>query len=107
MARAAHHAGTYHVNARRVRDAANADPHAICWHCGQTLAQHPLGSNGQPQKWTAAHTHQGALNPPAWLDVRHRPPLGQSWLAPGASGCNYADGRASQDVQWQATTRKW
>jgi hypothetical protein len=77
MAKPAHRTGGYHVAARRVRDAANANPATRCWRCGRTLAQHPNHRNGKPPKWTAGHVVDG--------EVAGR-------LLPEASTCNYQAG---------------
>jgi hypothetical protein len=47
----AHYKGTYHVDSRRVRDQANANPYTRCWRCGN------LAIPGDP--WQAGHTHDG------------------------------------------------
>ena len=104
VGKAPHHAGNYHVQAQRVRDAANADPYAICWRDGLTLAQHPPHADGSRPTWTAGHTIMGAANSQAWLNVRQRPPVG-AWLAPDASVCNYADNGTHR--KRQGTTRDW
>ena len=60
----AHHRGTYHVDSRRVRAAANANPGTTCWRCGRTLAEHPPHRNGAPAHWTAGHIIDGDLAGP-------------------------------------------
>lgn len=98
MVRAAHHAGTFHVDARRVRTAANRHPGQLCWRCGRTLGQHPPHRDGKPARWTAGHTRTGVPHVRIWLHP-DQPPA--HWLAaapalaPEASTCNYADGGAS------------
>ena len=91
MAKAPHHAGDYRAQARKVRDAANAHPLAICWRDGLTLVQHPAHADGSRPTWTAGHTVDGAAGSPAWTDVTRRPPPGP-WLAPEASTCNTRNG---------------
>ena len=70
-----HYRGTYHVQARHVRQAAYANPATRCWRCGATLAEiqtiHPQA------KWTAGHLIDTTPNSP---------------LAPECSPCNYSNG---------------
>lgn len=73
----AHYAGSYHVQARKVREAAKADPFTRCWRCGKTLAQHPRHKTGRLPHWTAGHVISGMPGGP---------------LAPEASTCNYTAG---------------
>lgn len=102
MVKAPHHSGDYHVKARQVRNAANADPLAICWRDGLTLDEHPSHPDGTRPKWTAGHTIMGAARSRPWLNVRQAPPPG-AWLAPDASVCNYADNGNTR----QGTTKAW
>ena len=73
----AHYRGTYHVEARQVREAAYANPSTRCWRCGLTLAEHPRHKTGRPAHWTAGHLVDGQPGGP---------------LLPEASTCNYAAG---------------
>ena len=77
-----HHAGGYHVQARQVRDAANANPDTRCWRCGLTLAEHRPHRNGKPATWTAGHVIDGQVG---------------GVLLPEASTCNAKAGRAMQN----------
>ena len=89
----AHYRGSYHVRARNIRAAANANPNTRCWRCGRTLAQHPPHHNGNPAKWTAGHLRDGDPTSP---------------LAPEASTCNYSAG--AQRINGTANvepTRRW
>ncbi len=76
-AKAAHHRGTYHVDSRRVRDAANSDPLTKCWRCGLTIDEHQPHRNGKPARWQAGHLIDGDPASP---------------LAPEASTCNGSAG---------------
>lgn len=58
----AHYRGTYHVRARRVRDAANADPETRCWRCGD------LARPGDP--WQAGHVRDA--DPSSPLKAEHQ-----------------------------------
>lgn len=49
----AHHRGSYQVQAKRVRDRANADPTTLCWRCGQPARR------GDP--WQAGHVVDGSV----------------------------------------------
>lgn len=69
--------GSYHVDSRRVREAAYADPTTRCWRCGATLAMHAPHRNGKPARWTAGH-------------LRDSDPM--SPLLPEASTCNKSAG---------------
>lgn len=77
MAKAAHHRGTYHVRAAKVRAAAYADPFTRCWRCGLTLRairiRHPRA------RWTAGHVIAGQVD---------------GELRPECSPCNYGHGAA-------------
>lgn len=90
--KAPHHRGGYHVNARRVRQMANANPDTRCWRCGLTLAQHPPHKNGTPAKWTAGHVVDGQVGGP---------------LAPEASTCNYSAGATAGNQRRGGTDLTW
>ena len=77
----AHHRGTYHVDSRRVRAAANANPGTTCWRCGRTLAEHPPHHTGKPATWHAGHVNDGEIN---------------GTLRAEASTCNIAAGNAAR-----------
>ena len=57
-----HHSGTYHVQSKRVRDAAYRDPGTRCWRCRLTLDQCKPHRNGKPARWTAGHLIDGQVN---------------------------------------------
>lgn len=98
MAGQAHHRDPRFTKASRlVKAAAYRDPHAICWRCGLTLAQHPPHVDGKPQRWHGGHTIDGELGPP-WLDVRRRPPVGFAFIAPEASRCNVVAGNEARHL---------
>ena len=89
--RAKHHGERrYVVESKRVREAANADPLAVCWRCGLTLDAHRTRT-GRPDVWQAGHTRQGSTTWQPWLSVRRVPPAG-NFLAPEARSCNASDG---------------
>lgn len=69
--------GSYHVQSKRVRDAAYGDPSTRCWRCRLTLAEHEPHKNGKPATWTAGHL----------IDSDPRSPL-----LPEASTCNKSAG---------------
>lgn len=47
-----HYRGGYQAQAKRVRQAAYANPATRCWVCNRTLAEHA-------RKWTAGHVIDG------------------------------------------------
>lgn len=71
----AHYRGSYHVQSKRLRDNANANPDTRCWRCRLTLAeirkQHPKA------RWTAGHILDGVPDSP---------------IAAECSPCNYGAG---------------
>ena len=106
MANQADHRDLLGIKIRRaVRRAASCTPHAICWRCGRTLAQHEPHRNGKPAEWQGGHTIDG-VNGPAWFDVTRRPPKGLALIAPEASTCNTSAGartrwtRAGTGYDW-------
>ena len=54
-----HYTGGYAVRAKRVRDAAYADPATVCWRCGRTLAEEQARHPGRRVRWQAGHTVDG------------------------------------------------
>ena len=54
----AHHRGTYHVDSRKVREAANRNPNTRCWRCGLTLDQ-ARTKWGPHVHWQAGHVRTG------------------------------------------------
>lgn len=58
LAKAPHHRGTFHVEGRKVRAAANADPTSRCWRCRLTLAQ-ARARWGAHVHWQAGHLRTG------------------------------------------------
>jgi len=96
MAGAAHHRDRRFVQrARLVKLAAYANPRAICWRCGRTLAQH---DDRPSRKWSGGHTIDRVLGP-AWLDVERRPPAGRPWIAPEVLGeCNVTAGNNARHL---------
>ena len=81
--KAPHHAGTYHVQSRKVRAAANANPDTRCWRCRRTLTEHPWTKTGKLPKWTAGHVEDADGNL-----------TGE--LAPEADVCNFTEGARKQ-----------
>ena len=65
--------------AKKVREAAYANPHTRCQRCGRTLQQHEPHLNGKPVTW-----HAGHINPDS------------DELGPEASTCNVTAGARSQ-----------
>jgi hypothetical protein len=57
----------YKARARALRDAAYADPRAVCWPCGRTLQEGPRYRNGRPSKWHADHVLAGDPRSPLRL----------------------------------------
>ena len=95
MSKPPHYRGSYHVEARKVRQRAAADPTTECWRCGRTLDQHPAHRNGAPPRWTAGHLLDGVPGSP---------------LAPEASTCNYSAGAklgANRRHRGQRTELTW
>ena len=70
-----HHSFGYAVQARRVRDAANANALTRCWRCGRTLAE--VRQSKPKARWTAGHIVDGQV--------------GGALLAE-CSPCNYGSG---------------
>ena len=104
---APHYGGNYQAQRRKLLAAARADPLAICWRDGLTLAQHPPHHDGTRPTWTAGHTVDGVAGSPAWLDVRRKPPLG-AWLAAEASTCNTSNGaRRTNRHRANPQSRQW
>jgi len=102
MANQRHHADPAFTRASRiVRLLANANPRAICWRCGRTLAEH---DDRPSRKWSGGHTLDG-INGPPWTNVERRPPAGQAWIAAEVFGeCNVTAGnlarQADSDCQY-------
>ena len=65
MTKPAHYRGSFHVQSRRIRQAAYADPLTRCWRCGLMRHQWPTHKNGKPAWWEAGHIVAG--NPAAGL----------------------------------------
>jgi hypothetical protein len=79
-----HYTGSYQVRARRVREAAAADPTTRCWRCGKTLAEARRLWPDRDVVWHAGHMVDGNSAMP---------------LAPEHSVCNLSAGA-------QVTNRK-
>ena len=79
----AHYRGSYHVRARRVREAANADPETRCWRCGEQARE--------DDPWQAGHLRDG--DPTSPLAAEHR-------------SCNASAG-ARRLVDGFRTSRRW
>ena len=59
-----HYRGGYQTRAKRVREAAYADPGSRCWRCGRTLAEEQArvdagGGRRRRVRWQAGHTVDG------------------------------------------------
>ncbi len=86
-----HYTGSYDARAKRVRDAANADPTTRCWRCGLTLAE--KRKTDPDVTWHAGHTVDGNSQHP---------------LAPEHSTCNTsAGGRLGAKTRWLNPSRRW
>ena len=95
MANQRHHRDPRYTRAARlVRAAANANPFAICWRCGRRLHEHEPRPT---RRWSGGHTIDGTYGPP-WLDVEHRPPAGQAWIAPEVLHCNIVAGNNARHL---------
>lgn len=89
----AHYQGSYHVQARRVRQHAYANPNTRCWRCTLTLAE--IRKTKPRAKWTAGHLVDGQAGGP---------------LAPECSPCNYANGARTGNRRRRRTlnvSREW
>ena len=86
-----HRTARYQRWAPTLTRAAARNPRAVCAICGRTAGMHPLGANGKPQVWHAAHTIDGSHTWQPWLDNERVPPPGD-WLAAALSRCNCSDG---------------
>lgn len=72
----AHYRGTYHVDSRRVREAAKRNPETRCWRCGLTIDQ--VRQRVNPRAiWTSGHVNDGETGGP---------------MLPECSPCNYGNG---------------
>jgi len=98
-----HHSGHYQTLAKRVVNAARANPNAVCWRDGLPLDHHQPHHNGKPATWTAGHTVDGNNAATPWYNVTQRPPLPGNWLAPEASTCNYSHGNNKTNPN----SRRW
>ena len=92
MAKPPHHSGTYHVQARRIREQANANPDTRCWRCGKTMAE--IRATKPQAKWTAGHLIAGQANGP---------------MLPECSPCNYGygNGRRGHSTTTTRTSASW
>lgn len=59
MRRAAHHGREHEVRAKRVCEAAYANPATRCWRCGLTLAEVRAKFPKRRVTWDAGHTIDG------------------------------------------------
>ena len=78
------HRGTHQARARKVVNAAKADPSTACWRCGRTLAAHPPHKNGRRAFWTGGHVYDGQPDSP---------------YLPEASTCNFQHGARKRAAQ--------
>lgn len=90
-----HHRGSHPRRAKRVRDAAYADPLTRCWRCGLTLVEEQARHLGRVT-WQAGHLRDG--DPFAPLAAEH-------------STCNQAAGarvaNEKKRVTRLNTSRRW
>jgi hypothetical protein len=102
--------GVIHKNRRYVKDSAiirqyaNVTPTAVCWRCGETMAQHQARHPNRRLTWHAGHTIKGSTSWHAWFHVSRVPPLPPhpqapqgGWLAPEVSYCNIAHGNRERE----------
>ena len=54
-----HYDREFKIRAKRVRDAAYADPSTRCWSCGLTMAEAKAAEPGRRITWDAGHTVDG------------------------------------------------
>ena len=73
--KAAHHRGTHQARAKRITDAAYADPSTRCWRCDRTMAE--VRTVKPKAIWTSGHLIDSLPNGP---------------MAPECSPCNFAAG---------------
>ena len=66
-----HYRGSYQDRAKRVRDAANADPSTRCWRSGLTLAEARAQNPGRRIVWHAGHTVDGDKYAPLLPELSH------------------------------------
>ena len=66
-----HYRGSYPDRAKRVRDAANADPSTRCWRSGLTLAEARAQFPGRRIVWQAGHTIDGDSFAPLLPELSH------------------------------------
>lgn len=90
--KAAHYTGSYHVQARRIRTLAYANPDTRCGRCGRTLAKHPPTKTGKAARWQAGHVIDGQVN---------------GALRPEADVCNAAAGARLRHQKPERTSRRW
>ncbi len=53
------HDWSYQVRAKKIRDAAYADPSTRCWRCGRTLAEVQAANPDRRIVWHAGHVVTG------------------------------------------------
>lgn len=90
MAKKPHYRGSYHVQSRRIRQAAEADPSTRCWRCGLTMQQ--IRARKPKARWTAGHLIDGLKDGP---------------LRAECSGCNYAAGARLRHRKTRRTRLTW
>ena len=94
--------GSYHVQSRRMNQAAQADPTATCWRDGHTLAEH-----GPNAAWSCGHVDNLALY------LKHPSPharyIDGRLCAPEIRRCNYSHGEttATGRVETADPNRWW
>lgn len=96
----------YVLASQQLRNAANANPQAVCWRDGLTLTQHQARHPGRALKWTAGHTRQGSRAWQLWGHITTTPPDGD-WLAPEVSCCNYSEGASAGNRAREPHTETW
>ncbi len=84
---AIHKGRRYAKAARIIKLYCDADPNAICWRDGLTMAQHRDLYPDRKLTWTAGHMVKGSDSWWPWFHVTIQPTPGD-WLAPEVSTCN-------------------
>lgn len=100
-----HRTWRYTRAAKAVRNAANANPNAVCWRDGNTLAEHQRRNPNRIITWHAGHTRPASTSWTPWLQVTKQPPPGD-WLAPEASLCNQSSAHTERRRS-NRTSRPW
>ena len=107
-----HYTGNYNRDRDTLVARGNANPAAVCWRDGLTLAQHPDHKTGKRPTWTGGHHPDGIPHAHVWRDITRAPTPAEldaaHWLLLEASTCNYANGaRRTNDRRANPQSRRW